>query len=169
MNQRDRRLLDFHFANLEYVSGGTLDKLSLQHFDQDDEFQFTGSHMAIRDGYGDFLTRLVTSDVASMIKQNAVVETIKYNEKGVEVQYKTDDTTSTIEGDVCLCTIPLGVLKRSVSDSSDAPKFEPSLPENTVNAINEMGFGNFNKVVLIFSRPFWDVTQNYFGHLNHSR
>ncbi|VDM82127.1 unnamed protein product [Strongylus vulgaris] len=46
MNQRDRRLLDFHFANLEYVSGGTLDKLSLQHFDQDDEFQFTGSHMA---------------------------------------------------------------------------------------------------------------------------
>ncbi|ETN81903.1 hypothetical protein NECAME_00254, partial [Necator americanus] len=81
MNQRDRRLLDFHFANLEYVSGGTLDKLSLQHFDQDDEFQFTGSHMAIRDGYGDFLTRLVTSDVAGFIKQNAVVESIYYDEK----------------------------------------------------------------------------------------
>ncbi|KJH51625.1 hypothetical protein DICVIV_02161 [Dictyocaulus viviparus] len=32
-----------------------------------------------------------------------------------------------------------------------------------------MGFGNFNKVVLIFSRPFWDVSQNYFGHLNHSK
>ncbi|VDN25464.1 unnamed protein product, partial [Cylicostephanus goldi] len=169
MNQRDRRLLDFHFANLEYVSGGTLDKLSLQHFDQDDEFQFTGSHMAIRDGYGDFLTRLVTSDIASDIKQNAVVEEIKYNEKGVEVKYKTDETTETVEGDVCLCTIPLGVLKRSVTECSDAPKFEPPLPENTVNAVLEMGFGNFNKVVLIFSRPFWDVTQNYFGHLNHSR
>ncbi|KHJ97063.1 SWIRM domain protein [Oesophagostomum dentatum] len=169
MNQRDRRLLDFHFANLEYVSGGTLDRLSLQHFDQEDEFQFTGSHMAIRDGYGDFLTRLVTSDVASMIKQNAVVESIKYNEKGVEVQYKTDDSICTIDGDVCLCTIPLGVLKRSVMEASDAPKFEPPLPENTIKAIIEMGFGNFNKVVLIFSRPFWDVTQNYFGHLNHSR
>ncbi|EYC23214.1 hypothetical protein Y032_0015g2527 [Ancylostoma ceylanicum] len=82
MNQRDRRLLDFHFANLEYVSGATLEKLSLQHFDQDDEFQFTGSHMAIRDGYGDFLTRLVTSDVTAMIKQNAVVESIKYDQKG---------------------------------------------------------------------------------------
>ncbi|CAJ0592795.1 unnamed protein product [Cylicocyclus nassatus] len=169
MNQRDRRLLDFHFANLEYVSGGTLDKLSLQHFDQDDEFQFTGSHMAIRDGYGDFLTRLVTSDIASDIKQNAVVEEITYNEKGVEVKYKTDEITETVEGDVCLCTIPLGVLKRSVTGCSDAPKFEPPLPENTVNAVLEMGFGNFNKVVLIFSRPFWDVTQNYFGHLNHSR
>ncbi|KIH64178.1 amine oxidase [Ancylostoma duodenale] len=169
MNQRDRRLLDFHFANLEYVSGGTLEKLSLQHFDQDDEFQFTGSHMAIRDGYGDFLTRLVTSDVTPMIKQNAVVESIKYDQKGVEVQYKIDDTVNTIDGDVCLCTVPLGVLKRSVSECSDAPKFEPPLPEGTVNAIHEMGFGNFNKVVLIFSRPFWDVTQNYFGHLNHSR
>ncbi|EYC23216.1 hypothetical protein Y032_0015g2527 [Ancylostoma ceylanicum] len=83
MNQRDRRLLDFHFANLEYVSGATLEKLSLQHFDQDDEFQFTGSHMAIRDGYGDFLTRLVTSDVTAMIKQNAVVESIKYDQKVV--------------------------------------------------------------------------------------
>ncbi|VDL75271.1 unnamed protein product [Nippostrongylus brasiliensis] len=169
MNQRDRRLLDFHFANLEFVSGGTLDKLSLQHFDQDDEFQFTGSHMAVRDGYGDFLTRLVSGDVATLIKQNAVVETIKYNDKGVEVHFKTDDTTSIVEGDVCLCTIPLGVLKRSVEGSSEAPKFEPALPEPTVSAINEMGFGNFNKVALIFSRPFWDVTQNYFGHLNHSK
>ncbi|EPB72675.1 amine oxidase [Ancylostoma ceylanicum] len=169
MNQRDRRLLDFHFANLEYVSGATLEKLSLQHFDQDDEFQFTGSHMAIRDGYGDFLTRLVTSDVTAMIKQNAVVESIKYDQKGVEVQYKIDDNINTVDGDVCLCTVPLGVLKRAVSECSDAPKFEPPLPEATVNAIHEMGFGNFNKVVLIFSRPFWDVTQNYFGHLNHSR
>ncbi|KAE9419295.1 hypothetical protein Angca_004460, partial [Angiostrongylus cantonensis] len=169
MNQRDRRLLDFHFASLECVSGGTLDKLSLQYFDQEDEFQFAGSHMAIRDGYGDFLTRLVTSDVAGLIRQSAVVETIKYNEKGVEVHYKKDGKVSIVEGDVCLCTIPLGVLKRSVNGSNDAPKFDPLLPENTVNAINEMGFGNFNKVVLIFSRPFWDVTQNYFGHLNHSK
>uniref|UniRef100_A0A158PBJ7 SWIRM domain-containing protein n=1 Tax=Angiostrongylus cantonensis TaxID=6313 RepID=A0A158PBJ7_ANGCA len=155
MNQRDRRLLDFHFASLECVSGGTLDKLSLQYFDQEDEFQFAGSHMAIRDGYGDFLTRLVTSDVAGLIRQSAVVETIKYNEKGVEVHYKKDGKVSIVEGDVCLCTIPLGVLKRSVNGSNDAPKFDPLLPENTV--------------VLIFSRPFWDVTQNYFGHLNHSK
>ncbi|KAK6024970.1 amine oxidase, partial [Ostertagia ostertagi] len=169
MNQRDRRLLDFHFANLEFVSGGTLDKLSLQHFDQDDEFQFTGSHMAIRDGYGDFLTRLVSSDVAGLIRQNAVVEKIKYNDKGVEVHYKSDDTRSSVEGDVCLCAMPLGVLKRSVGNCNEAPKFDPPLPEPSVDAINEMGFGNFNKVVLIFSRPFWDVTQNYFGHLNHSK
>ncbi|XGW23206.1 hypothetical protein V3C99_005445 [Haemonchus contortus] len=169
MNQRDRRLLDFHFANLEFVSGGTLDKLSLQHFDQDDEFQFTGSHMAIRDGYGDFLTRLVSSDVAGLIVQNAVVETIKYNDKGVEVHYKSDESRSKVEGDVCLCAIPLGVLKRSVANCNEAPQFDPPLPESSVNAINEMGFGNFNKVVLIFARPFWDVTQNYFGHLNQSK
>ncbi|ETN81902.1 hypothetical protein NECAME_00253, partial [Necator americanus] len=88
---------------------------------------------------------------------------------GVKVQYKTDDTTNTVDGDVCLCTVPLGVLKRSINGCTDAPKFEPPLPETTAKAIAEMGFGNFNKVVLIFSRPFWDVTQNYFGHLNHSR
>ncbi|KAJ1374123.1 hypothetical protein KIN20_036730 [Parelaphostrongylus tenuis] len=141
MNQRDRRLLDFHFANLEYVTGGTLDKLSLHYFDQEDEFQLAGSHMAIRDGYGDFITRLVTSEIAGMIKQNAVVETIKYNEKGVEVHYVTDEKVFKAEGDVCLCTIPLGVLKRSVNGCSDAPKFEPELPEKTASAISQMGFG----------------------------
>ncbi|KAK6052189.1 hypothetical protein COOONC_10307 [Cooperia oncophora] len=113
MNQRDRRLLDFHFANLEFVSGGTLDKLSLQHFDQDDEFQFTGSHMA-----------------------------------RVEVTYKSDDTKTTVEGDCAWCAIPLGVLKRSVGNCNEAPK----------------------SVLILYSRPFWDVTQITVGHtLNHSK
>ena len=41
----DRQVLDWHFANLEFANATPLSYLSLKHWDQDDEFEFTGSHM----------------------------------------------------------------------------------------------------------------------------
>jgi lysine-specific histone demethylase 1 len=41
----DRQVLDWHFANLEFANATPLSHLSLKHWDQDDEFEFTGSHM----------------------------------------------------------------------------------------------------------------------------
>lgn len=41
----DRQVLDWHFANLEFANATPLSLLSLKHWDQDDEFEFTGSHM----------------------------------------------------------------------------------------------------------------------------
>uniref|UniRef100_A0A915E8E6 Lysine-specific histone demethylase n=1 Tax=Ditylenchus dipsaci TaxID=166011 RepID=A0A915E8E6_9BILA len=45
MNSTDKRILDFHFANLEYGIGSTLNSTSLKEWDQDDSFEFEGSHM----------------------------------------------------------------------------------------------------------------------------
>ena len=45
MNPFDRQVLDWHFANLEFANETPLSLLSLQHWDQDDEFEFSGSHM----------------------------------------------------------------------------------------------------------------------------
>ena len=41
----DRQVLDWHFANLEFANATPLSELSLKHWDQDDEFEFAGSHM----------------------------------------------------------------------------------------------------------------------------
>lgn len=41
----DRQVLDWHFANLEFANATPLSLLSLKHWDQDDEFEFAGSHM----------------------------------------------------------------------------------------------------------------------------
>ena len=42
LSPRDRQILDWHFANLEFANAAPLDKLSLRHWDQDDDFEFTG-------------------------------------------------------------------------------------------------------------------------------
>lgn len=46
MNLLDRRILDWHIANLEYANATWLNNLSLKHWDQDDEFEFAGCHLS---------------------------------------------------------------------------------------------------------------------------
>jgi lysine-specific histone demethylase 1 len=45
------QLIDWHFANLEFANATPLSHLSLKHWDQDDGFAFTGSHLTVRNGY----------------------------------------------------------------------------------------------------------------------
>jgi len=45
LSAADRQVLDWHFANLEFANATPLSELSLKHWDQDDEFEFTGNHM----------------------------------------------------------------------------------------------------------------------------
>lgn len=45
LSSRDRQILDWHFANLEFANATPLSTLSLKHWDQDDDFEFTGSHL----------------------------------------------------------------------------------------------------------------------------
>ena len=51
LSPRDRQILDWHFANLEFANASPLNALSLRHWDQDDDFEFTGAHLCLRDGY----------------------------------------------------------------------------------------------------------------------
>lgn len=43
LSSRDRQILDWHFANLEFANATPLSNLSLKHWDQDDDFEFSGS------------------------------------------------------------------------------------------------------------------------------
>lgn len=42
LSSRDRQIIDWHFANLEFANATPLTNLSLKHWDQDDGFAFTG-------------------------------------------------------------------------------------------------------------------------------
>lgn len=74
-----------------------------------------------------------------------------------------------VTADVVLCTLPLGVLKQSTAPNShgmpNSVQFVPPLPDWKVAAIQRLGFGNLNKVVLCFERIFWDPSANLFGHV----
>lgn len=72
---------------------------------------------------------------------------------GVNVKCLVNGTREVIfNGDCVLCTIPLGVLKRSIRNRPNAPIFHPELPRWKIDAINSLGFGNVNKVRGNFDR-----------------
>ena len=55
----------------------------------------------------------------------------------------------TLECDVVLCTLPLGVLRPPDPELDFGPSvvFDPPLPEWKTAAIKRIGFGNLNKVL----------------------
>jgi len=53
------------------------------------------------------------------------------------------------DGSHVVVTVPLGVLK------DQRPRFSPALPPDRLDAIDRLGFGRFEKVVLTFDQAFW--------------
>ncbi|XP_035207347.1 lysine-specific histone demethylase 1A-like [Stegodyphus dumicola] len=168
LSSRDRQVLDWHFANLEFANATPLNNLSLMHWDQDDDFEFTGSHMTVRNGYS--CVPVALADGLD-IKLNMAVKSIRYAHQGVEVLAMNTRANSgmvSFKGDAVLCTLPLGVMKHSIQSNVQSPnavQFIPPLPDWKAAAIQRLGFGNLNKVVLCFDRVFWDPNANLFGHV----
>ncbi|XP_046979329.1 lysine-specific histone demethylase 1A isoform X2 [Schistocerca americana] len=171
LSPRDRQILDWHFANLEFANATPLDKLSLKHWDQDDDFEFTGSHLTVRNGYS--CVPVALSEGLD-IKLKTAVRHVRYTTTGVEVlatDSRCHGNPLNFKGDAILCTLPLGVLKQSTSAAAqdtgrpNVIQFVPPLPDWKVAAIQRLGFGNLNKVVLCFDRIFWDPSTHLFGHV----
>ncbi|XP_012272310.1 lysine-specific histone demethylase 1A [Orussus abietinus] len=164
LSSKDRQILDWHFANLEFANATSLSNLSLKHWDQDDDFEFTGSHLTVRNGYS--CVPVALSEGLD-IRLNVAARVVRYGTNGVEVwaaPSRSPHTTHTVyKADAVLVTLPLGVLKASAPPSAVA--FNPPLPDWKSQAIQRLGFGNLNKVVLCFERIFWDPTANLFGHV----
>ncbi|XP_072884506.1 lysine-specific histone demethylase 1A isoform X3 [Hemitrygon akajei] len=141
LSSRDRQILDWHFANLEFANATPLSTLSLKHWDQDDDFEFTGSHLTVRNGYSCVPVALAEG---LDIKLNTAVRQVRYTASGCEViaqNTRSNSQTFIYKCDAVLCTLPLGVLKQQ----PPAVQFVPPLPEWKTSAIQRMGFGNLNK------------------------
>ncbi|XP_037031800.1 possible lysine-specific histone demethylase 1 [Bradysia coprophila] len=169
LSPKDRQILDWHFANLEFANATPLNTLSLKHWDQDDDFEFIGPHTTVKNGYS-CLPIALTSGLD--IRVNTAVKNIKYHSNGVEVtteNLKKNNATTVMKADLVLCTLTLGILKVSISPLSEnqenVVKFDPPLPDWKQQAIQRLGFGNLNKVVLCFDKIFWDQNTNLFGHV----
>ncbi|XP_075161176.1 lysine-specific histone demethylase Su(var)3-3 [Haematobia irritans] len=169
LSSKDRQILDWHFANLEFANATPLSNLSLKHWDQDDDFEFIGNHTTVRNGYSCVPIALTEG---LDIRVNTAVKAIKYFPTGVEIvteNLKTNNSLVTYKADLVLCTLTLGVLKiataKEQSQQANTVKFEPPLPDWKQQAIQRLGFGNLNKVVLCFDRIFWDPNTNLFGHV----
>ena len=84
------------------------------------------------------------------IRLNTAVRAVRYSANGVEVwaaPSRSPQCNHTVhKADAVLVTLPLGVLKASAPPSAVA--FNPPLPDWKTQAIQRLGFGNLNKVIL---------------------
>ncbi|KAH0986741.1 hypothetical protein GBA52_013918 [Prunus armeniaca] len=105
----ERQLLDWHLANLEYANAGCLSNLSATYWDQDDPYEMGGDHCFLAGGNWRLIKALCEG---VPIFYGKTVNTISYGDEGVEV-IAGDQV---FRGDMVLCTVPLGVLKKGLSD-----------------------------------------------------
>lgn len=158
----ERRIMDWHYAHLEYGCAALLKEVSLPYWNQDDVYGgFGGAHCMIKGGYGTVVESL---GEGLCVHLNHVVTDILYSTKDCE---GNDDQGNKVtvctsnggefSGEAVLVTVPLGCLK------AGAIKFSPPLPQWKELSIQRLGFGVLNKVFLEFSEVFWDDSVDYFG------
>lgn len=158
----ERRVMNWHFANLEYGCAAMLKKVSLPHWNQDDLYGgFGGAHCMIKGGYSTVVESL---GGGLNVHLNHVVADISYSTTDIGLNENQCakvkvSTTNGCEflGDAVLITVPLGCLK------AETIKFSPPLPEWKRLSIQRLGFGVLNKIVLEFPEVFWDDSVDYFG------
>ncbi|EPE29646.1 FAD/NAD(P)-binding protein [Glarea lozoyensis ATCC 20868] len=158
----DLRLINWHVANLEYSNAITCNKLSLGGWDLDAGNEWEGKHTMVVGGYQQVPRGLLKSPQPLNVRRSSKVKTVVYDPDTSASASKIHcEDGSIIEADYIVSSIPLGVLKRQSID------FQPPLPEWKTGAIQRIGYGVLNKVVLVYSEAFWDESRDIFGTLRN--
>lgn len=153
-----RAVLDWYYANLEYACATDLSALGVQHWDQDDPYEFEGEHLMCCAGYATLIAPL---GHALDIQYNTAVTCVEYSEEGVTCHVTRDGQhAEQLQCDICVVTVPLGVLKKNCI------QFAPPLPDWKSEAITKLGFGLLNKVGILFEEIFWERDLDWFGVVN---
>ncbi|CAG8326533.1 unnamed protein product [Penicillium nalgiovense] len=163
---KDMRLMNWHFANLEYANATNVNKLSLSGWDQDIGNEFEGEHSQVIGGYQQLPYGLYMLPEKLDVRTGKIVTEISYDTTGSTKNQKAivqcEDGENFL-ADHVVFTGSLGVLKQQKI------KFEPPLPDWKRGAIDRLGFGIMNKVVLVFQEPFWDTKRDMFGLLREPK
>ncbi|KAK3498470.1 flavin-containing amine oxidoreductase-domain containing protein [Neurospora crassa] len=162
LTAQDYRLLNWHVANLEYSNAINYNKLSLQGWDIDAGNEWEGSHTMVIGGYQSVPKGLMLLPTPLDVRRRSPVNKITYTTESTAgpAVIECEDGFK-VEADFVVNTIPLGVLKHGNI------KFEPPLPEWKSSAIERIGFGVLNKVILVYKEAFWDEDRDIFGVLRN--
>ena len=162
LSPQDLRLINWHYANLEYANAANVGKLSLGGWDQDAGNEFEGVHAQVIGGYQQVPRGILQSPTKLDLRTRKVVTQIEYN---ADTRFACESTKilcedgDTFDADHIVLTTSLGVLKE------EKVNFDPPLPDWKKGPIQRLGFGTLNKVILVYDKPFWKVDQDMFGLL----
>ena len=119
--------------------------------------------LKIKGGNSLFAKRILEQIGADKVNLQHKVSRIVQNAKGGVAVYC--DNGKTFNGDKIICTVP--------TFSAQKIKWEPALPADKINAMNQLQYARINKNPLLFSKRFWndesfdmvtDQTPHYFYH-----
>lgn len=152
---RSQEYIDrFNFAvvnAIEHEYAADIEDLSADALHEGD--YFGGDDVLLPNGY---LELLKTLTPGLDIRLASPVRGILWDEDGATVQVGDQANIH----DHVVVTLPLGVLK------SGSVLFDPPLPEAKRGAIERLGMGLLNKVVLEFPYAFWDQAVDTFGYIS---
>lgn len=144
------------FIPQEYAA--SLEDLSLWWWDSDGVYG--GSDTFLHDGYSQVIQKHA-NPVSDQIETGAKVTKIDYSSPEVKVTYDmSNGSTKQVTADAVIVTVPLGVLK------ANAITFQPALPSKQQKAINKIGYGLMNKIIMFFDSDdvFWPMTTEWLGN-----
>lgn len=160
LTAQDHRLINWHIANLEYSNATNLHNLSLSLWDIDAGNEWEGNHTMVVGGYQSVARGLLHCPAPLNLTTKFPVSSIKYNTEKFDGQVHIEsEIGESVNADCVVCTVPLGVLKHGNI------AFEPPLPSWKTGAIERLGFGILNKVVLVYEKVFWESDRHIFGVL----
>ncbi|KAL2458289.1 putative polyamine oxidase 2 [Forsythia ovata] len=135
------KVLQWYLCRMEGWFAADADTISLKCWDQEE--LLPGGHGLMVRGYLPVINTLAKGlDIRLGHRVTKIVR--RYN--GVKV---TVEDGRTFIADAAIVAVPLGVLK------SNCIEFEPRLPEWKEEAINDLGVGIENKIILHFEKVFW--------------
>lgn len=137
------RLGRFLVEVLAGAASGAMSDLSLRDMVEGEGEELDGGDHVPAGGYASLVRALAEG---LDVRTGAAVTGIRWSDEGVTVATEK----FTLEGTHAIVTVPLGVLK------AGAIAFDPPLPERKRDAIDRMGFGTFEKVVLVFEERWWE-------------
>ncbi|MGD9620305.1 MAG: flavin monoamine oxidase family protein [Mycolicibacterium sp.] len=130
------------------------DQLSLRWFGHEGELD--GPDLILPGGYTQLVNHLAEG---LTVRLGTEVTGIAHDGSGVRLETSQGVMTA----DRVIVTVPLGVLKAGTI------AFDPPLPEAKLAAIERLGFGLLDKVVLAFEEPFWPKDFDMFGIVGHEQ
>jgi polyamine oxidase len=145
----DDPLIAWHVRSY-FVAGYAADpgELSLEWFDAGREL--TGPDLILPGGYAELAQHLARGLTICL---GTAVARIAHDAAGVRIE----TSAGPMAADRVIVTVPLGVLKAGTI------AFHPPLPRRKHQAIERLGFGLLNKVVLAFDKPFWPESPDMLG------
>lgn len=148
-NKEDMELVQYILrTEYEQEYAGSVESLSAHWFDDDKSFD--GTDALFLKGFS-VITDYLAAGLETMLSQT--VKAITWSDTGVRVETENE----TFIADHAVITLPLGVLK------TDSVSFDPTLPDEKLQAISKLGMGVLNKCYLRFDHVFWARDVDWLG------